>query len=104
MRGAPAGARQRQPRIWWWVFSAPWKLCGRRLWFGELLHETVEVRFVAAILLDAKYFILLLRECEGDGVGDFALVLEDFLLVELEKGIELAGPVPHFHRATPAGL
>lgn len=77
---SPAGARRSRGS---WLASI----------FGQLLDHAVEVRLEVPVLHDPVFFELGFGEGLCDLGGDFAGMVEQVALVELEKGIELLGPV-----------
>ena len=60
-------------------------LLGWGFGLGQLLEQAVEIRFVVAVLSDAEDLIFLFGQGKGDGMGDFAFIIEDFLLSNWRK-------------------
>ena len=39
-----------------------------------------------------------------NGSGDFSLILQNLCIIELQKSVQLGGPIRHGHRDMPSGL
>ena len=67
-------------------------------------YQPVKVTLIQPILNDTVLFILALRKGFCNGSGDLSLISKNLCIIELQKSVQLGGPICHGHGNVPFGL
>ena len=67
-------------------------------------YQSVKVALIQSILNDAVLLKLALRKGFCNGSGDLSFVPQNLRIVELQKSVQLGGPICHGHGDMPSGL
>lgn len=67
-------------------------------------YQPIKVALIQLILNDAVLLKLTFRKGFCNSSGNFPLVMQNFCIVELQKSVQLGGPICHGHGDTPTGL
>jgi len=59
----------------------------------DLFNNPVEIALKEPVLYDSIFFEFAFGKGLGDLLRDLAGIIKDFLLIELEKGVPLLGPI-----------
>lgn len=67
-------------------------------------YKSVKIALIQLILNDTVLLKLAFRKGFCNGGGDLSFISQNLCIVELQKSVQLGGPICHGHRDMPSGL